>query len=118
MKPGVSAQRTAVLRIAATKLAAAASAAGEVSMPSISSTSRTAEAGCEEVQAEHALRPRRHRAPARSTESDEVVDARIARPGTAASSAANTDCLSSSVLGHRLDHEVDVAERAVARRRR
>ena len=49
-------------------------------------------------------------------ESPEVVEARIAWPGVAASSSAKTRCLTLEPLRHRLDHEVDVAEAVVGRR--
>ena len=49
-------------------------------------------------------------------DSEEVLLARIACPGVQASSSPNTVLLDLHPLGHRLDHEVDVAEALVVGR--
>ena len=93
-KPGHSAQRTGVLRIAWAKLAAPWSVAWEVSSPSTISTRRITEAGQKKWKPT-TLSGRLVASPISVIDSPEVLEARIAWPGVAASSSAKTPCLTS-----------------------
>ena len=97
-KPGHSAQRTGILRIAWAKLAAAWAVSGEVSSPSITSISRMYEAGQKKWKPT-TLSGRLVMSPISVIESPDVLEARIAWPGVAASRSAKTSCLISIFSG-------------------
>ena len=91
----MSAQRIGVRRICWAKLAAACAVSGEVSSPSTISTH--ARAG--EMEADDLVRAQRDLADLGDRELADVLEARIAWPGVAASSSAKTSCLISIFLG-------------------
>ena len=110
MKPGASAQRTAVLRSAATKLVAAASASGEVSIALDDLDQPHHRGRVEEVQAER-------RARAAGVAAGELADRERRGVGGEDRVAGRRRVergedleLELELLGHRLDHEVDRAE--------
>ncbi len=112
MKPGHSAQRTGVLRIAWAKLVATRSVSWEVSSPSTTSTSRMSGGGREEVEADHLVRP-----------AGGVADLGDRQPagvggqhgvaGRGGVELGEHRVLDLHAVGDGLDHEVDVAEAVV-----
>ena len=115
--PGHSAARIGTLRICCANVVAACVVSGAVSSPSITSISRMNEAGQKKWKPT-TLSGRWVASAISVIDRPDVLEARIAWPGQAASRSANTSCLIGHLLGHRLDDEVDVAEAAVVRRAR
>ena len=94
-KPGHSAARIGVLRIAIAKFAAAWTVSGDVSSPSITSIRRDPGLKWKPTT----WSGRIVISPISVIESRDVVEARIAWPGVHASSSAKTSCLSSISSG-------------------